>query len=321
MPVHGAVLYTREIVNRPRETAAAELWSPADAAPTRARFGVLGFLCSLAFVLYLDRVCIGQALPSIQKDLGLDNGQTGYALGAFLIAYGLFEVPTGRWGDRFGSRGVLTRIVLWWSLFTALTGVVNGLLALVAVRFLFGAGEAGLSERGPRDRGVVSAERTRQRAGVGDHRGANRRGVRAGAGGLHDRGGRLALDFRCVQLARCVMGGGVLCLVSRRPGRAPTHQLGRAGTHRRRERSQLARRGARGDSVAGGAHQSQYLALGHPAIVLVVRQLHVHGLVPDLSAKRARGRSDRDRLAHVAGVARRGDRLLGERAGERLAAR
>ncbi|MBI3839293.1 MAG: MFS transporter [Planctomycetia bacterium] len=117
--------------------------APLESAPTRARYGVLGFLCSLSFVLYLDRVCIGQAVVPIQIDLGLTNTQVGYALGAFTIAYGLFEVPTGRWGDRFGSRGVLTRIVVWWSLFTALTGVATGLAMLVTVRFLFGAGEAG----------------------------------------------------------------------------------------------------------------------------------------------------------------------------------
>ncbi len=116
---------------------------PGDSRPTRARYTVLGFLCSLALVLYLDRVCIGQALPEIEADLGLTKGQSGYALGAFLIAYGLFEVPTGRWGDRFGSRGVLARIVIWWSLFTALTGAAGALWSLVAVRFLFGAGEAG----------------------------------------------------------------------------------------------------------------------------------------------------------------------------------
>ncbi len=136
-PLHSAV------VNASRETPAEPIALPSEAAPTRVRLGVLAFLCALALVLYLDRVCIGQALPSIQRDLGLSNDQTGYVLGAFLIAYGLFEVPTGRWGDRFGSRGVLTRIVVWWSLFTALTGAANGLFALVTVRFLFGAGEAG----------------------------------------------------------------------------------------------------------------------------------------------------------------------------------
>jgi ACS family glucarate transporter-like MFS transporter len=114
-----------------------------EAAPTRARYGVLAFLCSLSFVLYLDRVCIGQAAPAIQKELDLSNTEMGYALSAFVLAYGLFEVPTGRWGDRFGSRGVLARIVIWWSAFTALTGAAANLAMLVAVRFLFGAGEAG----------------------------------------------------------------------------------------------------------------------------------------------------------------------------------
>ncbi len=117
--------------------------APPHEPPTRTRYGVLGFLCSLSFVLYLDRVCIGKAVVSIQNDLGLSNTEVGYALGAFTVAYGLFEVPTGRWGDRYGSRGVLTRIVVWWSIFTALTGAVTGLWMLVAVRFLFGAGEAG----------------------------------------------------------------------------------------------------------------------------------------------------------------------------------
>ena len=125
------------------ETDANPPGTPPQFAPTRARYGVLGFLCSLSFVLYLDRVCFSQAVVPMENDLGLTHTQIGYASGAFTIAYGLFEVPSGRWGDRFGSRGVLTRIVVWWSLFTALTGAATGLMMLVTVRFLFGAGEAG----------------------------------------------------------------------------------------------------------------------------------------------------------------------------------
>jgi ACS family glucarate transporter-like MFS transporter len=131
-------------VTEPRDDSLAEsLTSLGAQPPTRVRYGVLGFLCTLSFVLYIDRVCIGQAVVPMQRDLGLSNTQIGYALAAFTMAYGLFEVPTGRWGDRFGSRGVLARIVIWWSLFTALTGAATGLAMLVAVRFLFGAGEAG----------------------------------------------------------------------------------------------------------------------------------------------------------------------------------
>ena len=111
--------------------------------PTRVRYGVLAFLCSLAMVLYLDRVCIGQAAVPVQRELGISKTEWGWVLAAFIVPYALFEVPTGRWGDRYGSRGVLTRIVLWWSAFTALTGAAMGLWMLVGVRFLFGAGEAG----------------------------------------------------------------------------------------------------------------------------------------------------------------------------------
>ena len=61
----------------------------------------------------------------------------------FLVGYAAFEIPTGHLGDRIGARRVLTRIVLWWSAFTALTGAVSLYPVLLLVRFLFGAGEAG----------------------------------------------------------------------------------------------------------------------------------------------------------------------------------
>jgi MFS family permease len=111
--------------------------------PTRVRTGVLLLLCLLSFILYLDRICMGQATPYIKAELELSNTLMGVIAAAFTIAYGLFEVPTGRWGDRYGSRGVLIRIVLWWSTFTALTGAAIGGASLFIVRFLFGAGEAG----------------------------------------------------------------------------------------------------------------------------------------------------------------------------------
>lgn len=116
---------------------------PPIESPTRVRYAVLGVLCLLSGILYLDRICIASALDSIQTDLGLTQTQGSYILMAFTLAYGLFEIPTGRWGDRIGARRVLTRISLWWSAFTALTGACLGLWSMVTVRFLFGAGEAG----------------------------------------------------------------------------------------------------------------------------------------------------------------------------------
>ena len=101
------------------------------------------WLCGLTGILYLDRVCMSQAVVPIQKSTGLSNTDISYVMMAFTLAYGIFEIPTGRMGDRFGSRSVLTRIVIWWSVFTALTGACSGFFSLMIVRFLFGAGEAG----------------------------------------------------------------------------------------------------------------------------------------------------------------------------------
>jgi MFS family permease len=111
--------------------------------PTRVRYVVLAFLAAMTFILYLDRSCINQAAPYIKRDLGLTNEGLALVFNAFTLSYAVFEIPTGRWGDRYGSRGVLTRIVVWWSIFTALTGAAWGFGMLVVIRFLFGAGEAG----------------------------------------------------------------------------------------------------------------------------------------------------------------------------------
>lgn len=109
--------------------------------PVRSR--VLAFAFLLAVVTYLDRICISAAAPSIMEDLQLSFVQMGMVFGAFTLAYSLFEVPSGWLGDVRGPRRVLTRIVLWWSAFTMLTGAARGFRSLVAIRFLFGAGEAG----------------------------------------------------------------------------------------------------------------------------------------------------------------------------------
>lgn len=115
----------------------------AESAPTRVRHGVLGFTLALTAVAYLDRVCIATAAPAMKADLRLTDAQMGYVFSAFTLAYALFEVPSGWLADRFGPRLMLTRIVVWWSVMTAATGLVWSFVALVVVRFLFGVGEAG----------------------------------------------------------------------------------------------------------------------------------------------------------------------------------
>src|SRR5215208_4944122 len=111
--------------------------------PTRARYRVVALATTLAMVTYLDRVAIGTLAPAIRSDLGLTAIQMGWVFTAFQLAYGLFELPTGRWADRVGTRPVVARIVIWWSALTAATAAASSYPVMLIVRFLFGAGEAG----------------------------------------------------------------------------------------------------------------------------------------------------------------------------------
>jgi ACS family glucarate transporter-like MFS transporter len=112
-------------------------------SPTRVRYGVLGFTLLLTAIAYLDRVCISTAAPAMKTDLGLNDAQMGRVFSAFTFAYALMEVPSGWLADRFGPRLMLTRIVIWWSLMTAVTGWATGFVSLFLIRMLFGIGEAG----------------------------------------------------------------------------------------------------------------------------------------------------------------------------------
>ncbi len=104
---------------------------------------VLGMLSLLSIITYIDRVCIGVAGPRIQDALHISPQAWGWVASAFFLSYSAFEIPTGALGDRIGPRRVLTRIVLWWSAFTSLTGAVSSFWQLLVVRFCFGMGEAG----------------------------------------------------------------------------------------------------------------------------------------------------------------------------------
>lgn len=107
------------------------------------KYLVLALLSILSVITFLDRNAISLAGIQITTDLQLDEKAFGWILAAFTISYGLFEIPTGLWGDRFGEKRVITRIVLGWSFFTALTGMAMGFVSLFTTRFLFGAAEAG----------------------------------------------------------------------------------------------------------------------------------------------------------------------------------
>lgn len=117
------------------------------------RYRILVFLFFITFITYLDRICISLVGVRIKSEFHLTNEQFGWVLAAFSVAYAAFEIPSGMLGDRIGQRAVLIRIILWWSFFTILTGFTNGLYSLIAVRFLFGMGEAGAY---PTSSGIIS---------------------------------------------------------------------------------------------------------------------------------------------------------------------
>lgn len=122
-------------------------------APTLVRYRVLGLMCSLAMITYLDRALNGNAKKPVMEAVGYQEQDYFLLLVAFQLAYAIFEIPTGWLGDTFGPRKTLLRIVLFWSFFLGLmalaglplfgTGISIGFWALVVIQFLFGMGEAG----------------------------------------------------------------------------------------------------------------------------------------------------------------------------------
>lgn len=119
--------------------------------PTRIRFCVLAAGCLLAVITYIHRVGFATASVELKDSLGLSDGHLGWLMAAFMVGYGLFEMPWGYLGDRLGVRNILAAIILGGSTMTAALVLVDLLprqLAwilgfLLIVRFGFGAFQAG----------------------------------------------------------------------------------------------------------------------------------------------------------------------------------
>ena len=70
--------------------------------PTRVRYQVLGAACSLAVITYIHRVGFGTAVAELKTTLDLSASQISWLMAAFMVGYGLFEMPWGFLGDRIG---------------------------------------------------------------------------------------------------------------------------------------------------------------------------------------------------------------------------
>lgn len=113
----------------------------------KARYTVLTFIWLAWLISFLDRMVMSVSLPYIGQDFGLDKATQGWIISAFFISYAGFQIPGGYLADRFGPRKVMFIAVIWWSIFTSLTGmafdigIIPAFAIMLCMRFLFGIGE------------------------------------------------------------------------------------------------------------------------------------------------------------------------------------
>ena len=92
---------------------------------------------------YIDRQALSVAAPVIKKDLNLSNEDYGWIVSAFLLAYAIMQIVSGKYIDKIGTKKGFSLAVVWWSIANMLHAFGSGLLSLIGFRFLLGIGEAG----------------------------------------------------------------------------------------------------------------------------------------------------------------------------------
>ncbi|MGA7631772.1 MAG: MFS transporter, partial [Terriglobales bacterium] len=107
----------------------------------RATSVVLGMLCLMYFITYLDRVNVSTAADGFAQAFHFSKTQIGLVFSAFAYPYLIFQIIGGWVSDRFGARRTLLVCGGIWAAATALTGISGGLASLLAARLLLGLGE------------------------------------------------------------------------------------------------------------------------------------------------------------------------------------
>ncbi|AZS49892.1 MFS transporter [Entomomonas moraniae] len=113
----------------------------------KARYTILAFIWLAWLMSFLDRMLMSISLPFIGEEFHLDKGTQGWIISAFFLSYAGFQIPGGFLADKFGPRKVMFFAIIWWSIFTSLTGlafnigIVSAFVVMLCVRFLFGIGE------------------------------------------------------------------------------------------------------------------------------------------------------------------------------------
>ena len=109
----------------------------------KIRIRLLPLLCVLYLVAFVDRVNIGFAALTMNRELAITSEQFGFAAGIFFWGYFLFEIPSNLLLHRVGARVWIARILITWGAVATLTGFVQSAHQLYIARFLLGLAEAG----------------------------------------------------------------------------------------------------------------------------------------------------------------------------------
>ena len=109
----------------------------------KLRMRILPFIFLLFIVALLDRVNIGFAALTMNKELAITSQQFGLIFGIFFFGYFFFEIPSNLLMHKIGARVWIARILISWGMVAMLTGFVHTVHQLYLARFLLGLAEAG----------------------------------------------------------------------------------------------------------------------------------------------------------------------------------
>jgi ACS family tartrate transporter-like MFS transporter len=123
-----------------RDTAAISI---ATRTIHKLRVRLLPFIFLLYVIAYLDRINIGFAALTMNRELGITSQQFGLVAGIFFFGYFLFEIPSNLLLHKIGARIWIARILLTWGAVAVLTGFAQTVQQLYIARFLLGLAEAG----------------------------------------------------------------------------------------------------------------------------------------------------------------------------------
>ena len=104
---------------------------------------LIPFLMLLYFVAFLDRINVGFAALTMNRDIGLTSQMFGLGSGIFFLGYFVFEVPSTVILHKVGARFWIGRVMITWGLVSVAMAFTRGPISFYVLRFLLGLAEAG----------------------------------------------------------------------------------------------------------------------------------------------------------------------------------